>query len=66
MKKATHGWLLYYYISENNDLEVYMDQKRAVTLRDKSKNMYLIGIAVFTGIFTTIAVCVWFVNSLNF
>ncbi len=43
-----------------------MDQKRMITVRDKSKNIYLIGIAVFTGIFSTIAICAWFLSSLNF
>ena len=43
-----------------------MDQKRATLIRDKSRNIYLAGILIFTGIFTTISACVWFVSALNF
>jgi hypothetical protein len=43
-----------------------MNQKRATLIRDKSRNIYLAGILIFTGIFTTISACVWFVSALNF
>ena len=34
--------------------------------RDKAKNLYMTGIVVFIGVFTTISVCLWFVSKLNF
>ncbi|WP_255533436.1 hypothetical protein [Polynucleobacter sp. UK-Mo-2m-Kol15] len=43
-----------------------MNQKRATLLRDKTRSIYLTGILIFTGIFTTISACVWFVSALNF
>jgi uncharacterized membrane protein len=45
---------------------IKMDQKRATLIRDKTRNIYLTGILIFTGIFTTISACVWFVSKLNF
>jgi|GEM_PF-1154920 len=43
-----------------------MEQKRMSLIRDKSRNIYLTGILIFTGIFSTITACVWFVSKLNF
>jgi hypothetical protein len=45
---------------------IKMNQKRATLIRDKTRSIYLTGILIFTGIFTTISACVWFVSKLNF
>jgi len=43
-----------------------MNQERAVEARDKAKNLYLSGIVVFIGVFTTISICLWFLSTINF
>ncbi|WP_156156281.1 hypothetical protein [Polynucleobacter duraquae] len=50
----------------NEFMGAKMEQNRIISIRDKSKNIYLTGILIFTGIFSTIAACVWFVSKLNF
>jgi hypothetical protein len=41
-------------------------KNKAVQSNEKIKKLYTWGILIFTGIFSTIAICSWFLSSLNF
>lgn len=45
---------------------IIVDKKRVIETRDKVNSMYINGIIVFVGIFSTISLCIWFVSHLNF
>jgi hypothetical protein len=43
-----------------------MIKRSAIQARDKAGNFYIVGIAAFVGIFTTISCCLWFLSKVNF
>jgi hypothetical protein len=46
---------------------IHMNTKtKAVQYNEKIKKLYTCGILIFIGIFSTIAICAWFLSSLNF